>query len=321
MSHRHTRAAFVVALALAPAIAACGTDTVTFPSSTTSATSTGVSGATSSGSGAGGSTDTTGSGGGSGGASTSGTGGASGRRLATVNIVSGPESAAMLHSFSAKAGFSFAPDGSDAVYTASTVGACEIRLFTMSTIQGTQSKVDAGVITITGGKVPVTLTPDAMSTYPGVTDPANDLFDGGDTLTIKAAGGTVPAFKADVITSVGVDITLPVEPANKGPLPVDRTSDLLVTWNNGGPGDVFMFFNDGLGTRVFCTFSSAAGKGTVPKAALGALSPNAKGSFGVGAATLKTVTAGAWSIPILVTSASTWNGAYNPQTFTFQASN
>lgn len=328
MSPRHYRAALTVALAVVPSIVGCGTDTVTFPSATSSSGSgTGVTGASSTATGSGGSSGT-GSSGGAGGASTSdssassGTGGtAGGRKAAGVSAISGPESAAQPHAYTAKAGFIFAPDGTEAVYTATTLGSCEVRLYTAMSTMGTPTSVDAGVITITGGKVPVTLTPNAMSAYPVVSDGANDLFDGGEMITITAAGGTIPAFTGTLLASVGVDVTLPLEPPNKGPLPVDRTSDLVFTWNNGGPGDVILFLNDGLGTRVGCTFSSAAGKGTVPKAALAKLSAGAKGSFGLAALTLKTVTAGSWSIQLAVGTAFTWNGAFNPQTFQFQATN
>ena len=328
MSPRHYRAALAVALAIAPSIVGCGTDTVTFPSATsTTGSGTGVTGASSTATGSGG-TSGSGSSGGAGGASTSdssassGTGGtAGGRRAAFVSVVSGPESDIKLHSFTAKAGFVFSPDGTEAVFTTSTVGSCEIRLFTVPPTMGTPSNVDAGVITITGGKVPVTLTPNAMSAYALVSDPAKDLFDGGEMITITAAGGTVPAFTASLTASVGVDVTLPLEPPNKGPLPVDRTSDLVFTWNNGGPGDVIVFLNDGVGSRVYCTFSSAAGTGTVPKAALAKLSAGSKGSFGVASITLKTVTVGSWPIQLAVGTAFTWNGAFNPQTFQFQATN
>ena len=327
MRHRHYRTAFAVALTFAPSMAGCGTDTVTFPSATSSS-STGVTGATSSGSGAGGTSPTSGSSGGAGGESTSatsassGTGGAaSGRKLALVSVISGPLSAAQLHSYKVQAGFVSAPDGSEAVSTASTVGACEVRIYTTPPTLGTPGNEDAGVITITGGKVPVTLTPDAQSIYPSAADPASDLFSGGETITITAAGGAVPAFTASLVASGGIDVTLPLQPPGNGPLAVDRTSDLAFAWTGGGTGKVVVNLNDGLGVKVRCTFDSAAGTGLIPKAALAALGPNSKGTFGLGAGTLKTVTAGNWSIPIVVGTAKTWNGVYNPQTFTYQALN
>ena len=55
---------------------------------------------------------------------------------------------------------------------------------------GTPSNVDAGIITVTGGKVPVTLTPDAMSRYPIAADPMNNLFGVGEMITIRPPGAT-----------------------------------------------------------------------------------------------------------------------------------
>jgi hypothetical protein len=324
MSHRHTRAAFAVALTLAPAIAGCGTDTAIFPGGTptsSSSASSGVSGATSSGSGAGGSTETTGSGGDSTSATTGGGGDAGGRKLALVSVVSGPLSAAQLHSFTAQAGFVSAPDGTEAISTASTVGPCEVRIYTTPPTLGTPMNVDAGVITILGGKVPVTLTPDAQSMYPNVTDPANDLFNGGETLEVEAVGGMVPAFVTSIVASAGIDVTLPLQPPNKGPITLDRTADLVFAWTSGGPGKVILNLNDGAGVKLTCTYDSAAGTGMVPKAALGALAANSKGSFGLAAGNFKTITAGNWTVAIVAGTAKTWNGVYNPQTFTYQASN
>ena len=196
-----------------------------------------------------------------------------------------------------------------------------MRSYTTPPTLGTPVNEDAGSITILGGKVPVTLTPDAQSKYPDARDPAKDLFDGGETLEIEAAGGMVPAFTTRVVASAGIDVTSPAQPPNKGPITVDRTADLVFTWTSGGSGKVILSLNDGLGVKLTCTYDSPAGKGMVPKAALGALAASSKGSFGLGAGTFKTITAGNWTVSIVAGTAKTWNGVYNPQTFTYQATN
>lgn len=323
MTYRHTGSARVALLAFAPLFAGCGgAPETTASAGSTSASSSGAGGESST---ASGSAATTGSSGGSSSSSSSassGTGGPpGGRKLGTISVFSGPVTAAMLHSYSAKAGFLDAPDGKEAVSVATTKGACEIRTFLSQAVVGTPVNADAGVLTITGGKVPVTLTPDAMSKYPDAKDSANDLFDGGEVLTIAATGGAVPGFVTKITASAGIDLSLPVQPPNNLPLPVDRMNDLVFTWKNGAAGEVVAVLDDGISTRLTCTFPAVDGKGTITKPALAKLAPSSKGIFVIGSFTARTLTGAGWTITLGVGTNTTWNGVYNPQTFSYQAAN
>jgi hypothetical protein len=220
-----------------------------------------------------------------------------------------------------KAAFLDAVDGKEAVSVATPKGACEIRTFLAQAVVGTPVNEDAGVITLTGGKVPVTLTPDAASKYADVNDSANDLFDGGETITIAATGGLVPGFVTKIVASAGIDLSLPLQPPNNLPLSVDRTSDLVFTWKNGAAGEVVAVLADGISTKLTCTFPAADGKGTITKAALAKLAPGSKGLFAIGSFTARTLTGQGWTITLGVGTSKTWNGVFNPQTFGYQATN
>jgi hypothetical protein len=171
----------------------------------------------------------------------------------------------------------------------------------------------AGIVTITGGKQIVTLTPDATGTYGLVNDMTKALGDGGETITISAAGATVPAFSAMGVAPVGGDISSPPPPAQGQPLLIDRTQDLVFTWTKGGAGDITVAFgpfapsNVGVG----CTFASGAGTGTIPKAVLAALPAGQGGFFELGAGSSQYLNAGDWSVSVGVTTLVTWGGGPN----------
>ena len=169
--------------------------------------------------------------------------------------------------------------------------------------------------------MPLTLTPDATGAYAPVKDVSNDLFAGGEKIVLSAAGAMVPGFTANAVAPATVDITLPVEPANKAPLPVDRNQDLVFTWQNGSIGDVVAILSDGVSTKLTCTFPAAAGTGTVPHAALLELAPSSTGLFVIEPISAQTVIAGEWAVQVVVGNALTWNGVPNPQTLSYQASN
>jgi hypothetical protein len=204
---------------------------------------------------------------------------------------------------------------------ATTKGACEIRTVLAQAVVGTPVDASAGVITITGGKVPVTLTPDAASKYADAKDPANDLFDGGEVITVAATGGSVPGFVTKITASAGIDLSLPLQPPNNLPLSVDRMNDLVFTWKNGAAGEVVAVLDDGISTKLTCTFPAVDGKGTITKAALAKLAPSSKGLFVIGSFTARTLTGAGWTITLGVGTNKTWNGVFNPQTFSYQAAN
>lgn len=303
--------------ALLTALAACGGGQET--SNTTSGSTDSMGGS------AGGAGDT---GGGSGtttssssSTSTTGSTAPSGLHVGIVAVGSGPQHATDQHGYKALAGFSTAPDGSPGAFTEATVGPCVVRRYTTLPVKGAPIKQSAGTITIDGGVHTLSLSPDGNGKYAELDSSTEDLFSGGETITIKAAGDVVPAFSFSMIAPSGVDLTQPAEPPNKGPLPVDRTADLTFSWSGGGSGDVIAVLTDPSATRVTCTFASAPGKGTIPKAALASLAANGLGTFAIQAATTQEQTLGEWQLLALVVNSLKWNGVVDPQTLTYQAMN
>jgi hypothetical protein len=139
--------------------------------------------------------------------------------------------------------------------------------------------LDAGAVSIEGGKQPVTLTADATKQYGSVTSGVTPLFDGGETLTVSAAGSAdLPAWSGTVVAPAPADFTAP---SFDGNLTIQRSSALSVAWTGGGAGRVRFFVAtvetvSGQTTRtvsVSCEAPASAGSMSVPAAALGRLSP------------------------------------------------
>lgn len=315
---------------LVSALAACGESEVGDVKNATTASTGGEASATTSGSGGfGGATSTSAGNGGSGGATSTTTsassgetgGGPIGYARGSIFITSGASSKAVPHSYEVWASFVSAPDGSPGTVTKTSVGDCVIQAYSTPPFMGTETSQSAGTITVSGGSVPVSLMPNQNDEYPILYDDMNDLFSGGETIEVTATGAAVPAFTATALAPAPIDLISPAQPPNDGPLLVDRTKDLVFTWKGGGAGSVGAIFADEAGDVVTCTFPSAAGTGTVPKAALAALSPSSKGAFGISPGSIQTVTAGDFEIDIGVTSWLTWNGVVGADTSTYEALN
>jgi hypothetical protein len=162
-----------------------------------------------------------------------------------------------------------------------------------------ETTLSAGVVTVTGTKTALTLTPDGSSppvTYTSVPAPPDDLFDPGDTISISAAGAAVPAFSGTV--------TAPAKLANVTiPQTISRSTDTNVTWNAGSASVawVWVFGTNATGDAfglIWCR-TTDSGSYAVPASAV-AMFPS---QFVVGGAILiraneTPVTAGAWTIRI-----------------------
>jgi hypothetical protein len=119
----------------------------------------------------------------------------------------------------------------------------------------------AGVLTLEGLSVPVSLSPEADGRY-GMTYLPPDVFQQGDTITLNAAGGETPAF---TLSTTGVE---DVEPAFPCDLGLQDGQDLVITWTpSSGPGfirfEMFTHRHSGHGPMVLCEVEDT-GSLTVP---------------------------------------------------------
>lgn len=91
-------------------------------------------------------------------------------------------------------------------------------------------RVSAGVVMVSGIETPLTATPDEAAWYTVVPEPAGNIFEAGDAITVSAAGAVVQAFAAEV---KGV---ADMVPGWSGELVMKDGEPLVVTWPVQGDG-------------------------------------------------------------------------------------
>ncbi len=170
---------------------------------------------------------------------------------------------------------------------------------------GTPTAPHAGQIDVSGAMVELTISPGMDGTYPPATGTAQ-LYAGGESLNVIAAGGDVPAFEATVTAPGSVDVTSPS--LTGGLLMIDRSMDFPVAWTEGmAVGNVIVRFSgfemmsDGGSRNVSlgCSFEGSSGMGTVPASALGNLpGGGASGAFSVETSMSTDVMAGGWLVTV-----------------------
>lgn len=158
----------------------------------------------------------------------------------------------------------------------------------------------AGLVTIAGGKKLVSLAAGAGGSY-SLFQEAALLWEGGETLTLKAAGGDVPGFGASVTAPGVATITAPAVPPSNGSLTVTRASGLALSWTGGNTDIVATLQNSTTGnsdpsTTPFCTFPASAKSRTIPAAALAYLPAGPSSTLHVLSMSSTTVTAGDWKV-------------------------
>ncbi len=195
--------------------------------------------------------------------------------------------------------------------TTHSVGPCALETCT-STLNGSVplAPQTAGVISITGGLQPVTLTPQDGG-YSGFFS-EQPLWTGGERITVQAAGAEIGAFTVSTTAPGPVTILTPMflatgfsgssvygAPDASPACPtwtgstISRSSDLTIRWFGGTPGAVVQLIIDATGTawsgipspsacpelalgpNAVCTFDAAGGIGVVPAAVLSTISPGA----------------------------------------------
>jgi hypothetical protein len=162
----------------------------------------------------------------------------------------------------------------------------------------------AGQISVSGGMVDLMVTPGMDGTYPPATG-TGQLYAGGETLNVTAAGDEVPAFAQSVTAPNTVTVSSPS--VASGTISVDRSAELSVTWTDGTAGEVTVRLTGfettmAGGSRTVslaCTFDAASGSGTIPPTTLGDLpGSGATGSFSVETAASTDVMASGWLVTI-----------------------
>jgi len=136
--------------------------------------------------------------------------------------------------------------------------------------------VSAGTLTLAGGELGGVVLTAMGGVYGFGQDTLNPpgqgpltFFIPGDTLTVSASGGVVPAFTAAPVTvpQSGTLVTPELESDNKNVFyAVSTSEDLVVQWSGGEPGAQFLLQGAGNGNASFlCTWDATLGQGVVPQ--------------------------------------------------------
>jgi hypothetical protein len=156
---------------------------------------------------------------------------------------------------------------------------------------------DAGKLTIAGGSIPASAM---VSDFAGIysSSAAGTAMSAGQTVTVAATGGMVPAFGPEAVTAPSMITLLAPLGADGGPPGIARNADLAVSWSSGQSGaQVVLTLGvdaDPL-SSIACTWDAPLGQGTVPQALLSRLTQGA-GSLTYGAQTSRTFAAGPYTI-------------------------
>jgi len=178
---------------------------------------------------------------------------------------------------------------------------------------------DAGVITVSGGAMPIMLTPQSGGGGYAAFHGTSPLWSGGESITVSAAGGEVPAFAATTTAPGTATLTMPAA----RPTTIARGSDLMLSWNGSGIGLVEVLLSAASAgmpaVEVHCRYPLAAGHGVVPAAILANLPAGSMGAMVMTTLTPQTVSAGSnWSVDVaLETAAVDQSGASVSSSVTF----
>jgi hypothetical protein len=200
--------------------------------------------------------------------------------------------------------------------TTSTDGDCTISACDASGVQsgdggiisdggtGPSKAPNAGDITI-GADAQLTLSADGNTgSYAPKTGQTSLWSDGAD-ITVDAKGADVPAFNTTLSGPGAVALTSPSWPGPGESLAIDRSQDMVFSWDNGGSGDVQVMISTVAGSKtatLTCKFKAADGGGTISAATMGKLVPTSTGSISVSAVSSTVVNAGDWKVTVSATS-------------------
>ena len=187
--------------------------------------------------------------------------------------------------------------GSSYCTNSAPVGPCEVMMCPAGTAPPPDAS--AGTITITGGVMPITLTPNADKSYTAITSQTAALFTGGASVMFSAAGADVPAFSTSLTMPAKATITSPVEPPSSSPyLIVNRAQDFTVRWSGGGGTfQIGLYSPTTTWPALMCKFPASAGSGTIPSSALMMLAAG-MGSFSMSTIADADKTAGDYAVDV-----------------------
>jgi hypothetical protein len=171
-------------------------------------------------------------------------------------------------------------------------------------------KITIGGLTGIGVTMPVELTVMDMGMFAGQYTSLQQfmpIFSGGETLTVTAVGGEVPAFATQVIAPSPPTLT---SPSGNSSIPVSRSQDLKFTWTGGGSGQLRFQMQvmpqsmTDSPAGLDCSWPVGDGSGAIPAAAL-QMMPKGSGQGVLSALSASTVAAGAWTVQIAATTSPT----------------
>lgn len=175
----------------------------------------------------------------------------------------------------------------------------------------------AGVITISGGLVPMVLRPDSWPTPYFFDQPGQRGWTGGETLTFAATGGSISPFAGQVSGPAIAIVNAPAlsqnDPQSGLPLrtlTVDRSRDLSFRWGATSPATLSVAFSSSAMQGMWpvaslsCEFDATSGEGTIPSSLL-AMLPAGQGVVAVGTFNSTVVSVGDWAITLGAQSGAT----------------
>jgi hypothetical protein len=172
----------------------------------------------------------------------------------------------------------FATQKANSGCVTTTTGACTYHSCSGVTVGdgGTSvTFVSAGTLAISGPSLtpPVSITPDSINAYSySSTTPG---FSAGQTLSVTASGGSVPAFgPVSVIAPQLAQVVQPPLATDGGTTNIPTTSDLMVAWTGGQAGAMMILeaTANNSSNHTVCRWNGSDGMGIVPAAALQPLS-------------------------------------------------
>ncbi|HZS40275.1 MAG TPA: hypothetical protein VFF06_25765 [Polyangia bacterium] len=169
------------------------------------------------------------------------------------------------------AGASFFWPGFATTCSTQRTGSCIETMCTNSVDGGQSSAASAGTITIVSAAPIVALTyaSGKYSSFVGMPSP----WHGGDSLTISAAGDTVPSFSTTLLAPGPIVLRSPVvqHSVNTDTVTATRGEDLALSWTSGIAG--YIVFSYGSSTALApnapsfsCSFPARDGTGVIPAA-------------------------------------------------------
>lgn len=152
----------------------------------------------------------------------------------------------------------------------------------------------------------ITLDPDGGGSY-GATESTPAPFNGGELITVSAAGLNVPAFTASVTAPKQVVITTPAQAA---PVMISRSSDFQVAWTGGGDVRVVLFGATTSSTGAIWSCRLTGGSGSVPAEILQQFSSQ-PGTMTISSIADSELTAGEYAVTLEATYNAVWPGGHD----------